>query len=293
MLSQSIVSYIAAETIPAGARVKFVSGSSNRVELADSTDNDIGTALLYSGKSSYAAESAVGVALNNHPGTRTLLTDASAIAAGELVYKANDGKVAHTGTDIYGVALDANGSESVNIEGMHNPQGADATPGDGSVTAAKLAPDAVETLKILDLNVTTGKLAANAVTTAKITDANVTPAKTNIVQAVTATSTGATTGTILDTTTHATVTSDSADKIVILPAPTPGRMLVISVGATGFELRSSAPATVAINGGTDTAAESAIAANSTILAICISATAWKAIFLDADSDVAKVEAAAN
>jgi hypothetical protein len=47
----------------------------------------------------------------------------------------------------------------------------------GSVTAAKLATDAVETLKIKDLNVTAGKLAADAVETAKIKDANVTLAK--------------------------------------------------------------------------------------------------------------------
>lgn len=57
----------------------------------------------------------------------------------------------------------------------------------GSITAAKLATDAVETAKIKDANVTAGKLAADAVETAKIKDdavttskilnANVTPAK--------------------------------------------------------------------------------------------------------------------
>lgn len=46
-----------------------------------------------------------------------------------------------------------------------------------SVTAAKLAADAVETLKILDGAVTAPKIAADAVTTAKILDANVTAAK--------------------------------------------------------------------------------------------------------------------
>jgi len=138
----------------------------------------------------------------------------------------------------------------------------------------------------------TTELAANAVTTAKITDANVTPAKTNIVEARTATADGLTTAIIGDTTTHVTVTSGNADHIIVLPTPTPGRQVVINVGANGFELRSSTPASVAINGGTGASAESAIAANSTVLAICVSATAWKAIFLDADSDVAKVEAAA-
>jgi hypothetical protein len=47
----------------------------------------------------------------------------------------------------------------------------------GAVTATELATDAVETLKIKDLNVTAGKLAADSVTTAKILNANVTLAK--------------------------------------------------------------------------------------------------------------------
>lgn len=157
-------------------------------------------------------------------------------------------------------------------------------------------PDAVNFEDGLDAGASAGVLAVgikdSGVTTAKIADAAVTPAKTNVVQARTATADGTGTGTIAATATHVTVTSANADHIVVLPAPTPGRMLVINVGANGFELRSSAPATVAINGGAEANAESAIAANSTILAICITATAWKAIFLDADSDVAKVEAAA-
>lgn len=52
----------------------------------------------------------------------------------------------------------------------------DAT-GDGLVTAAKLAADAVTTAKILNSNVTAAKLATDAVETAKIKDANVTTAK--------------------------------------------------------------------------------------------------------------------
>ena len=120
----------------------------------------------------------------------------------------------------------------------------------------------------------------------------VTPSQTLHAQAVTATDNGDGTGIISDSTTHATVTASANTKKVTLPTPTPGRMLVIDVGANGFKLQSTAPASIAINGGTGASAVSAIAANSTILAICISATAWKAIFLDADSDVAKVAAAA-
>lgn len=49
--------------------------------------------------------------------------------------------------------------------------------GDGVVTAAKLASNAVETAKIKDANVTAAKLASDSVTTTKILDANVTAAK--------------------------------------------------------------------------------------------------------------------
>lgn len=90
-----------------------------------------------------------------------------------------------------------------------------------------------------------------------------------------------------------TVTSANADHIVVLPTPTPGTLVILHVGANGYEMRSSAPTTVLINGGTGGAAvESAIAAESTCFMFCVSATAWKGWFLDADSDLAKVEAAA-
>ena len=79
MLSPNIVSFIAAELILAGARVKFAAGSSIRVVNAGINDVEIGTAILHSGKSSYAAESAVGVKLNVDPGSRTCIA-AGAIA---------------------------------------------------------------------------------------------------------------------------------------------------------------------------------------------------------------------
>lgn len=88
-----------------------------------------------------------------------------------------------------------------------------------------------------------------------------------------------------------TVTSDNADKIVILPTPTPGTIVILRNGATGYELRSSAPATVAINGGTGASAESAIAANTMVIAICTSATTWQALSLTGTT-LAAVEAAA-
>lgn len=88
-----------------------------------------------------------------------------------------------------------------------------------------------------------------------------------------------------------TVTSDDANKIVILPAPTPGTIVILRNGATGYELRSSAPATVAINGGTGASAESAVAASTMVIAVCTTATTWQAIGL-AGTTLAAVEAAA-
>ncbi len=110
----------------------------------------------------------------------------------------------------------------------------------------------------------------------------------------TATSDGLTTGTIADAgkLQFIIVTSGSANDIIVLPTPTPGTIVILHNGATGYELRSSTPTTIAINAGTGSAAESAIPANSTCVMFCVTATAWKGFFMDADSDVAKVEAAA-
>ena len=65
---------------------------------------------------------------------------------------------------------DAPGSASRTVQ-------ATADIANSAIDASKLATNAVETLKIKDLNVTTGKLANEAVETAKIDDAAVTPAK--------------------------------------------------------------------------------------------------------------------
>lgn len=115
-----------------------------------------------------------------------------------------------------------------------------------------------------------------------------------ITAARTATADGLTTGIIAAAglLSFVTVTSGNAAHIVTLPAPVPGTVIIIDVGANGFKLQSSAPSTVAINGGTGASAKSTIAASSTLVMVCVSATAWKGFYLDADSDVAKVAAAA-
>ncbi len=109
----------------------------------------------------------------------------------------------------------------------------------------------------------------------------------------TATAAGDGTGVIADAgmLQFVTVTSDSAAKIITLPTPTPGTIVILRNGATGYELRSSAPATVAINGGAAADAESAIAASTMVIAVCTSATTWQAIGL-VGTTLAAVEAAA-
>lgn len=85
----------------------------------------------------------------------------------------------------------------------------------------------------------------------------------------------------------------NANNIIILPSPRPGKIVIIAGAATGGELRSSAPSTIAINGGTGSAAESAVAANRMIIAICESDTSWKAFGIASDGTTAGLEAAAN
>ena len=122
---------------------------------------------------------------------------------------------------------------------------------------------------------------------------NVTGQLTYPTTARTATADGTGTGTIAAAgmIQFVTVTSANAAHIVVLPTPTPGTIVILRNGATGYELRSSAPATVAINGGTGASAESAIAASTMVIAVCTSATTWQAIGL-AGTTLAAVEAAA-
>ena len=108
---------------------------------------------------------------------------------------------------------------------------------------------------------------------------------------VTATTDGLTTGIIDPNASHLSVTSAGSTRIVKLPAPVVGKQLVLNVGANGFKLVTTSPTTIGINGGTGSSYFSAIAANSTCVLICVSATSWKGYFLDADSDVAKIPAA--
>ena len=99
--------------------------------------------------------------------------------------------------------------------------------------------------------------------------------------AITATSDGLTTGIIPAGAKHVTVTSASANNIVLLPPPVPGTVVFISVTANGCELRAGTSAgadgsgTISIGGNTASSGhESALAANMTAMCICTSATSW-------------------
>lgn len=135
--------------------------------------------------------------------------------------------------------------------------------------------------------------AIGTITTATITNATI-GALTYATASRTATADGLTTGTIAAAgmIQFVTVTSSDANHIIVLPAPTPGTIVILINGATGYEVRSSAPTTVLINGGTGGAAvESAIAASTMAIFICKTATAWAAFSL-AGTTLAAVEAAA-
>jgi len=111
------------------------------------------------------------------------------------------------------------------------------------------------------------------------------------------TAAGLTTGTIENNTggpivVFGTVTSGGANDIVILPAPYVGTEVYLQGNATGYELRTTSPTTIAINGGTGADAESAIAASLTLHCRCVSETKWVCNNYAANGTEAAEEAAA-
>ena len=74
--------------------------------------------------------------------------------------------------------------------------------------------------------------------------------------------------------THVNVTATNANHIIILPEPVIGQVITLINGATGYELRSSDPATIGLNGGTAENAESEVAPNIVVVVRCVSETNW-------------------
>lgn len=114
----------------------------------------------------------------------------------------------------------------------------------------------------------------------------------NSAVARTATADGTGTGTIAAGTSFVSVTSGNAAHIIVLPAPVVGNVIMLMNGGTGYELRTSAPVSIAINGGSGSNAESAVSANTLVKCVCTSSTTWVANTFAADGTEAKLEAAA-
>ena len=92
--------------------------------------------------------------------------------------------------------------------------------------------------------------------------------------AVTATTGGATTGLIPATANFVTVTSDSVNKQISLPAATIGKQITIVVGATGCELISSVAAHKVNNVVVGATNEAALTATNTYLCQYVAANTW-------------------
>lgn len=165
---------------------------------------------------------------------------------------------------------------------------------------ARISGVAVTTVSVAEIQaldgVTAGTVTAGkaVVTTTgkKIDELIATVGFQNQAVARTATADGTGTGTIADGTRYVTVTSANADHIIILPTPTPGNIVQLKNGATGYELRTSAPATISINGGAEADAESAIGANTLVTCTCVSATAWVCMNQATDGTVSATQVAA-
>jgi len=112
---------------------------------------------------------------------------------------------------------------------------------------------------------------------------------------VTATAAGDGVGIIASGKSMVKVTSTDANHIVTLPTPSIGQVIyIVEDGTTGYELRSSTPASISINGGSGADFESAIAgATAYIRCLAVSTTAWIANQFAAAGTESAVEAANN
>ena len=111
----------------------------------------------------------------------------------------------------------------------------------------------------------------------------------------TATDDGSGNGTIAAGTSVVLVNADSdANHIIILPAPVVGNIItLIETATTGYELRTSNPGSIAINGGSGADAESAIAGSVTyVKCVCVSSTSWICSQYVANGTESALEAAA-
>jgi hypothetical protein len=194
----------------------------------------------------------------------------------------NDFKITHDGTT--GALINGNPITIHSIESTLTLSGSDATVSASVGDVIIGAADNIIITAADDITVT----ADNVSMVANVTAAKIQSPTT----AVTATDAGAA---IPAGTSVALVNADGdANHIVILPAPVVGNIIhIIENGTTGYELRTTDPTSIAINGGTASGGESAIAGATTyIRCVCVSSTAWISTQFAADGTESKVEAAA-
>ena len=110
--------------------------------------------------------------------------------------------------------------------------------------------------------------------------------------AKTATTDGTGTGAIAAGESWITVANGGdVNNIITLPPAVAGTQVTL-FGTAAYELRTTAPATIAINGGSGANAESAIPANTIVHMSCQSATTWKGFQQAVGGTLALVEVAA-
>lgn len=233
MLSPGIPSYVAGETIPAGARVKFSPGSAIEVVLSDATDIEIGTAILYGGKDVYSEGDAVGVKLLADGGTRTAIAN-GVIAAGATVKRQDDGKVGTGGGgDNFGIACESATTDGDMIEVMWAPS-ALATPADAAVTTAKLATAVAQKIPTVAVSIAdAGSHVATVTIQAKDAQGNNLAARVGVRVFFSATSFGAPTdlGAVVAST-GAVLKADTTDALLTCVTDATG-LLVLSYTLTG------------------------------------------------------------
>ncbi|MEA3210978.1 MAG: hypothetical protein QOE70_4035 [Chthoniobacter sp.] len=234
MLSPSILTFIATELILAGARVKFTPGQAGHaVSLAGAADVEIGTAILHSGKSSYAAGTGVGVALVTHPGSRHCIAG-GVVTVLDVVKRDASGKVATAGAgDIFGVAIESGAADDI-IEVLWHP-GLATTVADAAVTAAKLGDGVSDAIPTVSVAVVDTGVAHTATITVQLKDAqgNNLAARSTITVFLSATSFGDPTdlGTVTATT-GKVLKADTADALLTCVTDAAG-VLVLSAVLTG------------------------------------------------------------
>lgn len=103
---------------------------------------------------------------------------------------------------------------------------------------------------------------------------------------------GTGTGTIPAGASFVNVTSADANNIMVLPDAPIGTRITLQNGGTGYELRSSNPAVIGINGGTGVGAESAIGASITVYAERVTTINWKCFQTAANGTPGATEVAA-